>query len=123
MLVLIVEDDPMIALDLEDIVRSQLRADVVFGESVRTAAPLLDQPLDFALFDVDLKDGKSHDLAATLQRRNVPFAFVSGSRRQDLPRGLQSVPFVPKPYSPAEIGRTIREIAARRVHAPAALVA
>ena len=122
MLVLIVEDDPMIAMDLEDIVHEQMSADILFGESVATARCLLEEPLDFALFDVDVPGGKTYALAATLQRRNVPFAFVSGSCRGELPRELQGVPFVAKPYSPVDVSRTIREVA-NRARQPKALAA
>lgn len=108
MLVLIVEDDPMVALDLEDIILEQASADILVGRSLESAAPLIDRPLDFALFDIDLADGKTHGLAAALKRRNVPFAFVSGSRRQDLPADLQTVPFVAKPYSVADIAQALQ---------------
>jgi DNA-binding response OmpR family regulator len=114
MLVLIVEDDPMVALDLEDIVLACVPAAVMIGNSVESATPLLDEPIDFALLDVDLPDGNSFGVAASLQRRNVPFAFVSGSRRQDMPAHLQRVPFVAKPYSPGEITGAMRAAGSRQ---------
>jgi CheY-like chemotaxis protein len=109
--VLIVEDDPMVALDLEEIVLglAEGRAQVAHVASVREAERALAQSVfDIALLDIDVLDGKTYDLAAALHASGLPFAFISGSRPDELPPGLRMVPFVPKPYDPAEIEHTLR---------------
>lgn len=123
MLVLIVEDNPIIALDLRDLVMENTDADVVMSGTVASTAELLDQPFDFAFFDVDLPDGKSYGLASQMLARNIPFVFVSGSRRKDLPAELRDVPFVSKPFLPCDIARALRRMPAlvhEAVHANAA---
>ena len=55
---------------------------------------------DAAFLDIDVLDGKTFEVAALLHERGTPFAFVSGSRPEDVPPPLRSVPFLPKPYDP-----------------------
>ena len=77
--VLIVEDDPIIALDFEDTILG-------FGvKTVRTAANvaraldmIADRAPDFALLDVGLVREKSFAIAERLEALQVPFVFVTG---------------------------------------------
>src|SRR3954451_20999445 len=104
--VLIVEDDPMVALDLEAIVVGATDADVAVANSVKEARRVLgDAAFDAAFLDIDVLDGKTFEVARLLVERGTPFAFVSGARREDVPP-LRQVPFLPKPYNPQDIERT-----------------
>lgn len=77
--VLVVEDDPIIALDFEDTILG-------FGvKAVRTAANvakalemIADQAPDFALLDVGLVREKSFAIAERLDALKIPFIFVTG---------------------------------------------
>ena len=77
--VLIVEDDPIIALDFEDTILG-------FGvKAVRTAANvaralemIADRAPDFALLDVGLVREKSFAIAERLEALKIPFVFVTG---------------------------------------------
>ena len=99
--VLIVEDDPIIALDFEDTVLG-------FGvKTVRTAANvaralhmIADRPPDFALLDVSLIREKSFGVAERLEALKIPFAFVTGYGADTiLPAAFAAKPRLPKPYS------------------------
>ena len=99
--VLIVEDDPIIALDFEDTVLG-------FGvKTVRTAANvakaldmIADRLPDFALLDVSLNREKSFAVAERLEALKIPFAFVTGyGAATMLPAAFASKPRLPKPYS------------------------
>jgi len=99
--VLIVEDDPIIALDFEDTVLG-------FGvKSVRTAANvakalnmIADRPPEFALLDVSLIREKSFAVAERLDALKIPFAFVTGYGADTiLPAAFAAKPRLPKPYS------------------------
>jgi DNA-binding response OmpR family regulator len=104
--VLIVEDDPMVALDLEAIVVGATNADVAVAQSVKEASRVLREAVfDAALLDIDVLDGKTFPVAHLLAERGTPFAFVSGARREDVPLPLRQVPFLPKPYDPQDIER------------------
>ena len=99
--VLIVEDDPIIALDFEDTILG-------FGvKGVRTAANvaralamIADRTPDFALLDVGLVREKSFAIAERLDELKIPFIFVTGYGVDvRLPAALADKPRLPKPYS------------------------
>jgi DNA-binding response OmpR family regulator len=107
MRILILEDDPLIALDLEAIVEGEGHEVVGTVDTLAAARAELRRGFDFALLDIDVVDGKSFELAMTLQERRIPFAFVSASRPSELPVHLRDVRFVPKPFEEAAILRTL----------------
>jgi DNA-binding NtrC family response regulator len=100
--ILILEDDPFIALDLQAIVEGEGHVTSVCG-SVAEARRWLDDDIDFALLDVDVRDGKSFEVASSFQDRRIPFAFVTGSRRSEIPAHLAGAGFVAKPFGEAAI--------------------
>lgn len=108
MRILILEDDPLIALDLQGIVEGCGHEVVEVCECIADARRALSRPIDFALLDIDLPDGKSYEVATTLDGAHVPFAFVSGSRRCDLPDHLRHAQFVAKPYAHAAIRNSLQ---------------
>ena len=98
MRILILEDDPLIALDLESILEAYGHTVIGICASLKQARAWLNEAFDFALLDIDLRDGKSFEIAAALDARRTPFTFLSGSRPSELPDGLQHAPFLAKPY-------------------------
>jgi CheY-like chemotaxis protein len=99
--VLIVEDDPIIALDFEDTILG-------FGvKQVRTAASvaralemIADRAPDFALLDVGLVREKSFAIAERLEGLKIPFVFVTGyGAPGTFPAAFADKPKLPKPYS------------------------
>lgn len=107
--VLIVEDDPFIAMDIESAVSEELGGDaeLIVVESVSQARRAADQPLDCALLDIDVVGGKTFAIAASLRARGTPLAFVSGSAPSEVPPELRDVRFVRKPFSADELGRFV----------------
>jgi DNA-binding LytR/AlgR family response regulator len=105
--ILIVEDDPFVALDLECIVSDALDAEICTASTLAQARLCARQPLDFAFLDIDMPDGKIFDVAAELRRRRVPFAFVSGALLSDAPAILRDAPFISKPYKVWQICQTL----------------
>jgi DNA-binding NtrC family response regulator len=99
--VLIVEDDPIIALDFEDTILG-------FGvKRVRTAASVVralemiaDRAPDFALLDVGLVNEKSFAIAERLDALKIPFVFVTGyGAVSAFPAALAGRPTLSKPCS------------------------
>jgi DNA-binding NtrC family response regulator len=77
--VLIVEDDPIIALDFEDTVLGFGVKTVRSVGNVATAlAAIAARAPDFALLDVSLACEKSFAVAERLDALKIPFAFVTG---------------------------------------------
>src|SRR4051812_22446914 len=76
---MIVEDEPIIALALEE---EFLQATFLVSGPFRTctdALSALDSEVpDVAVLDSILEDGPCHDLALELKRRGVPFLICSG---------------------------------------------
>jgi DNA-binding response OmpR family regulator len=105
--VLILEDDPFIALDLCSIVEAEGHEVVSVCASLAQARTHLADAFDFALLDIDLADGKSFDVASVLADREIPFAFVSASQRSEVPLHLRGARFIPKPYEEAAILRSL----------------
>ena len=103
MRVFILEDDAFIALDLQAIVESGGHEVVGVHASLAQARDHLAEAFDFAFLDIDLPDGKSFGIAEALKERLIPFAFVSGSRRSELPAALRDVCFIPKPYAESAV--------------------
>jgi CheY-like chemotaxis protein len=99
--VLIVEDDPIIALDFEDTLLGFGVKTVRCAGSVARALALIDQqPPDFALLDVSLIREKSFAVAERLEALKIPYAFVTGyGADARLPAAFMDKPRLPKPYS------------------------
>lgn len=107
MRILIVEDDPFVALDLECIVRESADAEICMASTLAEARRCAREHIDFAFLDIDMPDGKIFPVAADLRRRGVPFAFVSGALLNEIPAMLRDVPFIPKPYKVWQICETL----------------
>jgi len=115
--ILIVEDDPFIAMDIEAAVLEDMgpRTEVIVVDSLREAQALADDAVDCALLDVDVVGGKTFEVALKLRERGTPFAFVSGSLPSDLPAELTGATFVRKPFHSRDIlGFVSTAIASRR---------
>ena len=98
MRILILEDDPAIAFDLQAILEAEGHEVVDSISSLAEAYRHLDDGFDCALLDIDVIGGKSFGVAETLMERHIPFVFVSASALSDLPQSLQQAAFVAKPF-------------------------
>ena len=107
MRILIVEDDPFVALDLECIVRESADAEICTASTLAEARRCACEPIDFAFLDIDMPDGKIFPVAAELRRRRVPFAFVSGELLSEVPHMLRDAPFISKPYKVWQICQSL----------------
>src|SRR5882757_4216111 len=103
--VLIVEDDPIIALDFEDtILGFGVKAVRTAGSVARALDMIADRPPDFALLDVGLVREKSFAVAERLDALQIPFVFVTGYGADVwLPAGFVHIPRLPKPCSSDEL--------------------
>ena len=101
--VLIVEDDPIIALDFEDTVLGLGVKTVRSAGNVARALQLIaERAPDFALLDVGLVREKSFAIAERLDALKIPFVFVTGYGAEvRLPAAFADRPRLAKPYSSA----------------------
>lgn len=98
MRILILEDDPFIAFDLQMVLEGEGHEVVGIFDSLSAAYDHIEDGFDYALLDVDVVGGKSFGVAAALAERRIPFAFVSASQPTDLPHSLRQVAFISKPF-------------------------
>ena len=114
--VLIVEDDPIIALDFEDTVLRLGVKTVRTASSVSRALQLIDERApDFVLLDIGLVREKSFAVAERLEPLGIPFAFVTGySTDVALPATLANKPRLPKPCTSDALEAVLRSAAAGR---------
>lgn len=97
--VLIVEDDPIIALDFEDtILGFGVKAVRTAGNVAMALEMIADEAPDFALLDVGLVREKSFAIAERLDELQIPFVFVTGYGAE-LPVAFAHRPRLPKPCS------------------------
>jgi CheY-like chemotaxis protein len=97
--VLVVEDDPIIALDFEDTILGFGVKTVRVAGSVSRALKMIDERApDFVLLDVGLVREKSFAVAERLDALGIPFAFVTGYGAEvKLPAAFMHKPRLPKP--------------------------
>ena len=96
--VLIVEDDPIIALGFEDTLLGLGVAVVRVAANVATALRIIDdRPPEFALLDVGLVGERSVAVAERLAELGIPFAFATGYGADRVPPTFADRPRLPKP--------------------------
>jgi CheY-like chemotaxis protein len=113
--VLIVEDDPIIALDFEDTILGFGVQVVRTAGNVASALELIAERLpDFALLDVGLTREKSFAIAERLVALAIPFAFITGYGADvRLPAVFADRPRLPKPYSTDALKALLRSRAGK----------
>jgi DNA-binding LytR/AlgR family response regulator len=116
--VLIVEDDPIIALDFEDtILGFGVKTIRTAGNVARALSMIAERAPDFALLDVGLVREKSFAIAERLDALKIPFVFVTGYGADvRLPATLAHKPRLPKPYS----SDALKALLKNRANAPGA---
>ena len=99
--ILIVEDEPLIAMMLEDFLDSLGHEVVATCESVEEALARVDKGgFDLAIIDVQLKDGKKvWPVADRLAAMNTPFVIATGGHVDPPPAAHADAPVLSKPYT------------------------
>jgi two-component SAPR family response regulator len=107
--ILIVEDEFLLAMELETLLHQ--RGCTVLGpvSSVGQALSVLDdEQLDLALLDVNLKGERATPVAAALQARGVPFVLITGYSGVQLSEPeLRAAPRIDKPVNCRALNRAV----------------
>ena len=105
--VLIVEDEPILAMALEDILLD-LGCEVVGPASrIRDALRLAaDASIDAAILDINIHGEQSHPVADLLAGRGVPTMFATGYGAAHAD-GYAHVPILAKPYRKHDLARLL----------------
>jgi CheY-like chemotaxis protein len=102
--ILVIEDEFLIALDISGALE---QAGLVPLGPVGTVAEALGAiaagGIDGALLDVHLSGEAVGSVADSLTAKGIPFAFVTGGMREQLPDAHRSAPLVQKPFTDKDI--------------------
>ena len=106
--ILIVEDEPLIAMMLEDFLDSLGHRVHATCDSVKEALGAVDSGgFDLAILDVNLKGENVWPVAARLREKNLPFVLATGGHVDPPPGEFGSAPVVEKPYTLDRVNQAI----------------
>lgn len=110
--VLVVEDEPLVALQVKSDLEGAGHTVIGPAQTLQQGMDLIEkEEMDFALLDLRLGNDLSTKLADRLLTRGVPFAFTTGFEdRGILPRRLQDIPCLTKPYPIGSVCRFILSV-------------
>ena len=98
--ILIVEDEPLIAMMLEDFIQSLGHEVTGNCDSVGTALKEIEKnEFDLAILDVNLKGESVWPVASALRGKGTPFVIATGGHVDPPPAEFASVPTIEKPYT------------------------
>ena len=124
--ILIVEDEMLVAMELEFILEDLGHECAGIAPDVETAIEHFEAPLDLALVDLNLRDGLTGpQIGATLSERGVPVIFITANPRQ-LGDGVNgTIGVITKPTDEGTVKQALdyvfRRTAGEPVDPPAAL--
>jgi CheY-like chemotaxis protein len=112
--VLIVEDEAMIAGLIQSILSAAGWSVVGPVATLERALETIDRErLDAALLDVRINGRDVYAVADVLMRRRIPFVFVSGFTRKQMPPGYRDCAHIAKPFTPDAILALLEEVMGR----------
>ncbi len=104
--ILIVEDEPLIAMMIEDFLDILGKAVAGSVDSVDAALALIEAGgtdgggVDAAILDVNLRGGeKSFAIADALAAKGIPFVFATGGSHDTVAEAYRDRPTLPKPFT------------------------
>lgn len=100
--ILIVEDEPLVAMVLEDILADFGCSIVGPACDIQEAESLArEEVIDAAILDVRVGEDTSHGVAELLETKDVPFLVASGYEGHDALSGAGGI--LAKPYRPVDV--------------------
>ena len=112
--VLIVEDEPLIAMMLEDFLDVLDKRAAGTADSVAEALVLVEKGgIDVAILDVNLRGGeKSTPVAEALAARDIPFVFATGGGDDGLAPQFRDRPRLQKPFTMDGVAKVLDAVTA-----------
>ena len=112
--VLILEDESLVSITMEDLLRD-LGAERVhsFNDHAQAAAHAQSADIDCAILDVMIRGRPSFEIADILDNRGIPFVFSSGVSLSEVDDRHRHRPFLSKPFSDDDLRESIGRALAR----------
>lgn len=108
-LVLVVEDEALIALDIEDILSSHGYQVTAVARDRKQAELHLGTRTDLVILDADLNGDSTAPLAEQLRTSSIPFVVVTGFSCEQL-EWVREAPLVRKPFSKEQLISAVRQV-------------
>jgi len=109
--ILVVEDSPVIALVLDDMLTDL--GCIVVGPAQNMAVAIelaAGETFDAAVIDINIRGGKIYPVAETLRDRGIPFLLASGYADWTMPPEWQERPRLTKPYTIETVERALKTL-------------
>ncbi len=112
MRVLLVEDEPLIAMMLEDFLDALDKNHAGTADSVEAALPMVEAGgFDAAILDVNLRGGeKSFAIADALAARDIPFVFATGGGGDEIAPEHRARPRLAKPFTMDNVEKALADL-------------
>ena len=123
--VLVVEDEFLVAMDAEDMLRSFGFEDIRVESRAEPALAAIEQePFGLVLLDMNLNGRRSDAVARALAARNIPFVVTTGYQLSEADLEAFGFPaYVRKPYGAPQLHRAVTSALGLLRAAPPALEA
>jgi CheY-like chemotaxis protein len=106
--ILVVEDEMLVVLGIENVLRTLGVQIVGPASSVPRALALVEAGgFDGALLDVNLRGVRVDAVADALAARGVPFVFITGYGADGLPEAHRTRPMLTKPFHDADLSAVL----------------
>ncbi|WP_035485701.1 response regulator [Geminicoccus roseus] len=109
-IVLIAEDEPVVALFLEDLLLELGCRVVVTTGLAQAVQAARSETIDVAILDINLNGEQSYPAAAALLARGIPFGFASGYGPEGRDPSFADVPVLAKPYRESQVDQLLRQL-------------
>jgi CheY-like chemotaxis protein len=113
--ILIVDDEPMVAIDLEFVLLAAGFEIAGVTGNLATALSIVESRIcDAALLDANLVGVSAAPIATALAARGIPFLVLSGYAPEQQPGALRAGQHLQKPASPSQIVKVLNEIVSKK---------
>jgi DNA-binding response OmpR family regulator len=111
--ILVLEDEPLVAVDIAATI-ADAGWDVVgpAGSIPKALRRIEEQGCEAAILDANLAGVSAAPVAETLKARGIPFIVLSGYNNEQLTGLLSDAPFLAKPYDPDDLVALVRSLRA-----------
>jgi DNA-binding response OmpR family regulator len=109
--ILIVEDEPVIAFDLQTTIADQHGVIIGPASTLKQALQFAQtEILDGAILDLRLREGLALAVAEALRTRGIPFVIHSGQAEVTIPAHWPPTPVISKPALPEVVIDTLQSL-------------
>ena len=106
--VLALEDEPLVAFLIEDMLRDEGAAEVSIAFRVGEAEAVIAKGgIELAILDVNVHGERSYAIADRLAAQQIPFIFASGYGDHEHPPAYNAVPTLTKPFNVEDLRRAV----------------